>query len=359
MSLLRPEANAIWLNALLFAAAACAIWYAGTKLERFADAIATRTKLGQAFVGMVLLAAATSLPELATTLTAVWIGNVSLAVHNLLGSVVFNTLVLVFVDAVVDRRALSHRSPRFSLLIQGLGVILLLAIVLMGASVGRALEKPISVPLWLVDIGLWEGLLLFAYGGVLYLTYQAQSNPRWTPVRPDRAASKGDDHNGNGAHPEWSAAKVYGGFALASLVVLAAGWTLTQTGDAMATQTGLGSSFVGFTLLALATSLPEVTTTLAAARAGNDEMAFSNVFGSSAFVVMLLAVVGLSVGNQTIIQSATPSASFAAALGILVTGVYLWGLLEQKDRTVLRLGWDSVAVLVLAAGGIGVMYVLK
>jgi cation:H+ antiporter len=351
------SANTLWVNALLFAAAAGLIWFAGTKLERLADSIARRTGLGQAFVGVLLLAAATSLPEIATTVTAVAIGNTSLAVHNLLGSVVFNTVVLVVADAVADRKALTNRAPRYVLLIEGLGVVFLLGIVLTGAAVGRGIQEPIRTPL--LGAGLWELLLLVAYGGVIYATYLAQKDPRWVPEVAVEPEPKSESKETPDRYEGWSNRTVYAAFAGASLVVLAAGYVVARTGDALATQTGLGAGFVGFVLVAVATSLPELSTTIAAARQDNDEMAFSNIFGSSAFVVAMLAVVGLMSGPAAVIQSASPSASFAAALGILVTCVYLWGLLERRDRSFLRMGWDSIAVLVLTVVGTLGLYALK
>jgi cation:H+ antiporter len=345
--------NAVWLNVALFVAAGAAIWYAGTKLEHLADVIARRTGLGHAFVGVLLLAAVTSLPEIATTATALWIGNASLAVHNLLGSVVFNTAVLVVADLVVDPAALTHRTPRFVLLITGVGVVFLLGVVV----VGGALATGVAVPPWLPAGTLWGVVILLAYAGVLAATYQGQGDPRWQPVvsgpappEPERAERPG--------YKGWPNPKVYWVFGAASLGVLIAGWTIAQSGDALATQTGLGASFVGFVLVGIATSLPEISTTVSAARAGNDEMAFANIFGSSAFVVALLAVVGVWAGAEGVRHAGSPTATFAAGLGILVMCVYLWGLLERRDRAILRMGWDSIAVLVLTLSGCVGMYLL-
>jgi len=352
---------AVALNLLVFAGAAGVIWYAGTKLERQADAIALRTGLGKAFVGMLLLAGATSLPEIATTVTALLIGNVPMAVHNLLGSVVFNTAALAIADAVSGRSALTQRAPRYVLIIAGLGVVFLLAVVLMGTAVARGVESSLRPPAWLVLGRVWEMLLIAAFLGVLYVTYRGQVHPRWQPTSPE-AAPGGDEAAADpteDAFSAWSSAQLYGAFAAASLAVLAAAWLLTQTGDALAVQTGLGGGFVGFTLIALATTLPEISTTVAAARAGHDEMAVTNIFGSSAFVVMLLGVTGLVVGDEILRQAASPTASFAAALGMVVTLVYLWGLLERQDRTYLRMGWDSLAVTLLVLGGSWVVYVLE
>jgi cation:H+ antiporter len=150
--------------------------------------------------------------------------------------------------------------------------------------------------------------------------------------------------------------RLLGVFAGASAVVLLAGWLLAETGDAIAEQTGLGATFVGVTLLALATSLPEISTTTAAARNGNYESAFGNIFGSNAFNIALLVLVAALAGGTATLAAMSASTRFAAALAILLTTIYLWGLLEREDRTVLRMGWDSAAVTVLAVAGFAVMY---
>jgi cation:H+ antiporter len=76
----------LWLNALVFLLSAGIIWWAGIRLERYAATVSEQTGLGQAFTGMLLLAVATSLPEVATTVTAIiFLNNPTLAVHNLLG----------------------------------------------------------------------------------------------------------------------------------------------------------------------------------------------------------------------------------------------------------------------------------
>lgn len=365
--------NSVWLNFLLFALAAAGIWFAGTRLERYADAIARRTGMGHAFVGLLLLAAATSLPEVAATLTAVLIGNTSLAVHNLLGGVVLQTGVLALADVVGGPRAITHRTPRHVLIIEGLGVVFLLAIVLVGGSLGKSVEPSLQGTAGWLAGGLWGCVLLLAFLLVLYTVHVRQGHPRWQPTAgdddspesgpadgpQDGAGAQGRAEAGARRLENWSGARLGFAFATGSLVVLVAGWLVAHTGDALAHQTGMGASFVGATLMALATSLPEISTTTAAVRAGNDEMAISNILGSNAFDVTLLAAVALFAGAPALLEAGTASAAFAAALGILVTCVYLWGMLERRDRTVLRMGWDSAIVLVLVLAGNALMYFLE
>jgi cation:H+ antiporter len=146
-----------------------------------------------------------------------------------------------------------------------------------------------------------------------------------------------------------------GGFAL---IVLAAGWTVAIVGEALAEQTGLGVSFIGFTLLSIATSLPEISTATSAVRNGNYSLAYSNVFGSNAFDIALLLPVAL-IYQGLLFEDVPNSILFAAGLGILMTCVFLWGLLERRDWTILRMGWDSVTVMILWLLGTAGFYFLR
>jgi cation:H+ antiporter len=124
----------------------------------------------------------------------------------------------------------------------------------------------------------------------------------------------------------------------------------------LAQQTGLGHAFLGATLLALATSLPEVSTTTAAARHGRYSMAMSNVFGSNAFDVSLLFLADLLYREGAIMAHVGGSVVFVAAIGAVMTCIYLWGLMERENRSILGVGWDSAAVLLVYGGGMVVLY---
>jgi cation:H+ antiporter len=148
--------------------------------------------------------------------------------------------------------------------------------------------------------------------------------------------------------PRW---RIWLSFAASSCGVLASGFLVARTGDALAVQTGLGSSFVGATLVAFATSLPEVSTTFAAVRFGAYGMAVANILGTNSLEVALFFVADLFYRDGLVFAALNRSALFLGALGIAVTCLYLWGLLERRDKTILGMGVDSAAVLVLYVGG--------
>ncbi|WP_141701509.1 sodium:calcium antiporter [Methyloceanibacter marginalis] len=146
------------------------------------------------------------------------------------------------------------------------------------------------------------------------------------------------------------------GFALLALTILVCGLVLTSTAAAIAEQSGLSTSFVGVTLLATATSLPEVSTTLAAVRIGAYSMAISNIFGSNLLMIALVLPADLAYSGAPILGALDQATAFALISGVLVTAIYLAGLLIRSHRTIFGMGIDSALVLAVYAMTLGVFY---
>ncbi|WP_231602756.1 hypothetical protein [Neorhodopirellula pilleata] len=154
--------NSLPINFGVFSVGAVLVWLAGTKLSKYVDLIADRTGLGKAFAGALLLGGATSLPELATTLTAAWSNAAEMAGANLLGGVVMQIAVLAVIDAVVLRgRPLTFFSPQSSLLIAGVLLIALVALASAAVTSGELVSYG--------GIGFWPVLLFTAYVGSLWV----------------------------------------------------------------------------------------------------------------------------------------------------------------------------------------------
>jgi cation:H+ antiporter len=357
MSVLDMQSNPAWLNIAILAGTAIVIWFAGTHLSEEADEIAQRTGLGQAFIGLFVLALATSLPEVATTITASMRGNAPLAMNNLLGGVVMQTAILALADFAVVRGALTFFTPRPVLILQGVLLVILLSLTLTAVISGELLS--------VAGVGLWSTLLFGAYLLTLAETRRYEGNERWRPRESKQEQAALTEH-GQETEAEmkerregWkgvSNIRLYGAFAAFSLLILIAGWTVAHTGEALATQTGLGQSFVGATLVTITTSLPEVSTTISAARLGNYSMAFSNIFGSNALMVGLIFCSDVFYRRGLVVDAVDRLSQFATALGIVVTCIYLWGLVERRDRTFLRMGIDSALVLLVYCGGLVMLY---
>ena len=140
-------------------------------------------------------------------------------------------------------------------------------------------------------------------------------------------------------------------FALAALVTLFAGVALEESGNAIADHIGLSGVLFGSTFLAAATALPEVSTGLAAVKIGDYNLAVSDIFGGNAFLPVLFLLTTLLSG-QSVLPQAKNTDIYLASLGVLLTAVYIYGLIFRPKRRFLDLGIDSIVVLVLYIVGI-------
>lgn len=344
----------VFANLAVFAAAACGVWFSGSFLTVYAELIAERTGIGQAFAGVLLLGMATSLPELATTATASFGGNAALAGSNLLGGVPVQIAVLALVDATTMRgQALTIFSTQPALLMQGILLILLTALAAAAIVTGE--------PAGIAGIGTWSVSIAAVCVAVLYVIYRYETRPRWQPTgevaEPPQSATDRKERHGR-RYADRPTGRAWLLFGLSCLGVLAAGWLVAVTGEALAEQTGLGSGIIGATLVAFATSLPEISTTYTAVRSAAYAMAVGNIFGTNCLEVALLGFADVFYRDGFIYDTLDPTAGFLAVLGIVLTCVYLWGMLERRDKTILGMGVDSFLVLVLYIGGVGIYSVI-
>lgn len=331
-------------NFALFAAGAVVVWRSGTRIARYADAIAEQTGIGREVLGIVLLGGVTSLPELAVASTASLAGHPELSVNDLLGSAAINVVIIAVADAALGRDAITSVLASPGLLLQGVLGIVLLALVA-GATM--------SADLALLGASTWTWLLLFGYVVSVLVIARSQSARQWHAANGSRRRPAAPQTG------KQSLAALIGKTALAGACVLAAGFVLARTGEAIAQQTGLGTSFVGAVLLAASTSLPEVSTVLGAVRLRRYAMAVSDVFGTNLFNVTIIFVADLLYDGPPILAQVGAFAGFGALLAIVLTGLYLVGMLERRDRTVARMGFDSLAVLAVYLAGLFVLWQLR
>jgi cation:H+ antiporter len=329
---------------LIFAVAAGAVWVAGIHLSGSTDVLDTRLGLGEALGGAILLAVATNLPEIAIVVSAALSHSLGIAIGNILGGIAIQTVVLVILDISIGREAaLTTRAASLVLGLEGLLVILVLAISVMGAQLpGDALFARIE-PAALFIAAFWVV-------GV-WLVNRARRGLPWhdtTGTAPD-GQEKPMGHSKSKTN--MSLARAGTVFGIGAAVTLAAGVVLEQSGEEIASHLGMTGVVFGATILAAATSLPEVSTGIAAVRLGDYQLAVSDIFGGNAFLPVLFLVAGLLSGSAVLPQ-AQATDIYLTALGIVLTVVYLWGLVTRPNRVVARMGLDSIAVLVLYAGGI-------
>jgi len=325
---------------LIFVAAGVAIWFAGIQLSNTTDVLASRFGLGQALGGLILLAVATNLPEIAITASAAISQHLGLAIGNILGGIALQTVVLVFLDifGLGKRTALTYAAASLQLVLEGVLVVAILTLSIMGTQ----------LPQSLIFARLTPGALLIAIVwliGMWLLSKAGKDLPWQEKGRAPGAAQGQRGDKTKETTQKWSTSRVIIVFLIASLVTLIAGVALEESGNSIATHIGLSGVLFGSTVLAAATSLPELATGLTSVKAGAYNLAFGDIFGGNAFLpVLFLAATLLS--GQAVLPQAHNTDIYLASLGILLTTVYMTGLIFRPKRQILHMGVDSLVVLV-------------
>lgn len=345
-----------WMNIAIFAAAAAVVWIAGSRITGYANAISTKTGIGQAAIGMLLLGGITSLPEIGATVTSAATGASLLAINNLFGSIAAQVVILAIVDLVIGKKALTSEVPDPMVMLQGGLNILLISIATAGITVGD-----VSI----LGIGAWAWASVIAYAFSVYILSQSGGRKSWVAASNGKEDTKLERQQGEAQkkaskeHEDLSMREIIGWTVGLAAVILVAGFLLSRTGDALSEQTGLGGSAMGFVLLAFATSLPEFSTSITAAKAGLYTLAVSDILGTNLINIGLIFVVDLVAQGDPVLSQAGTFDAFGALLGIAVTALFVIGMAERGDKTVFRMGLDSVAVLVCYLAGLVVLFFLR
>jgi len=336
---------------LVFLGSAGVIWVAGIRLADNTDVLAERLHLGAALGGVILLAIATNLPEIAITASAALAGHVDVAVGNVLGGIALQTVVLVALDAigVRGRRPMTYQAASLVLVLEAAQVVAVLLVVVAGTQLRPDLIVARLTPATVLIAALWAGgLVLIGRAGRALPWSDSGDAPDSQPEPRGHARKKTEAQATARGVSTVRAAAVFGVAALATLVT---GVTIERSGEELFGRLGLSGVLFGATVLAAATALPELSTGLTAARKGDVQLAMGDIFGGNAFLPVLFLLATLLSG-QAVLPDAGASDLYLIALGGLLTVVYLVGLIFRPGRQVLRMGPDSLVVLVLYAVGV-------
>jgi cation:H+ antiporter len=312
---------------LLFLFLSAVIVGAGRFLARDGDILAEKTGMGRTWMGTVLVAATTSLPELFTGIGAAGaFGLPDIAVGDILGSCMFNLLILSMMDIVARGTPLSARASRGHALSIGFGS-LLVGLTGVGLVTGAAMPTlgwlGWSTPLMIVAY-LIAAQCMFYYERRQAVGVVVELHHANVPLR-----------------------KVVLRYTAAAAVVVTAAIFLPEVGAAIAAETGLGQSFVATALIAVATSLPEVAVSLAAVRMGAIDLAIGNVLGSNLFNILILGLDDILYTKGPILAAVSPKHTIAAFAVLAMNGILLAGLTYQAATKRLVLAWDTLAIAVV------------
>jgi cation:H+ antiporter len=312
---------------LVFLISSVAVIYAGVGLARYGDELAEKTGWGKLWVGTALVSVATSLPELTVNIAAVWLEDApDLALGNVFGANMINIFVLGLAGLVFGVRNLfgGQGSDTRALVLLGIGLVAVAAIA--GAS-GDADLGPTS-------LGALAILALYAWG--MRRVYQLGRVP----------AELGDL-----PAPTGKALKAWILFGTSAAIVIVAARFLASSADDIARLTGISASFIGVLLVAIVTTLPEASVTVAAALRKSYGIVIGNVYGSCAFNVFILFFSDLFYGKGPLLAAMQPEHFVAAAGAFILMGtgyLILRGSTEDKLAWAKKLSW-AIPLLYFAA----------
>ncbi|PYI94420.1 MAG: sodium:proton exchanger [Verrucomicrobia bacterium] len=333
---------------LIFAAAAAVVWIAGIYVSKTTDLLSSRFGLGEALGGAILLAIVTNLPEIAITASSALRNQLGIATGNILGGIAIQTVVLVLLDVfgVGKKAPLTSHAASLDLVLEAVLVIGMLTVVVMGHQLPDSLIWRGITPDDVLICGTWVvGLYLIgkARGALPWQSHgDAPGGQRRRTAHQKREREQEKKSSTAGAAIL---------FALAAVATLVAGVILQQTSETMAKAFGMSGVVFGATILAAVTALPEISTGLAAVRLGDYQLAVSDIFGGNAFLPVIFLVATL-VSGKAVLPHAAKSDLYLTALGMLLTAVYIFGLIFRPRRQIARMGIDSLVVLVLYALGV-------
>lgn len=327
----------------IFGISALAVWLAGLWLSDTTDALERRFGFGEALGGLIVLAIATNLPEIAITTGAAVSGDLGIAIGNILGGIAIQTLVLVALDAGVrGGEPLTYRGASLVLVLEGVLVIAVLIVVVMGHFLPRMLVIGRVGPGEILIAVLWVGGLALIARARSGLPWHAAGNPPRGQVVPRGHAAEMRARRAVAGGTR----RVFARLAIASAVTLVAGLVLEQSGERIADGLGVSGVVFGATALAASTALPELSTGLASVRMGDYQLAVSDIFGGNAFLPVLFLWAGLLAG-RAVLPEITSVDIYLTGLGILLTVVFVWGLVARPTRRIGPIGIDSAIALAL------------
>jgi len=322
----------IWIYFIVLAAV---IIFAGSKLAVLAEKLAELLHISSSAIGLLLVSIITSLPELSTSLGAVIkVGEPNLALGNTLGSDLFNLMIIALCDILFRKSGILRQARlRMTPLIHYLMMITLLLL---------TLTLPNSISLFGAHFNAGSLLIMALYITIFLHTHHAGQTPQLEGAAPVNRSEL---------------SKTLFQFIAAALVIVISGIYLAKLGDRIAVETGLDQSFVGSLFLALATSLPELTVSIAALRIGAVDLMLGNILGSNMFNVFIASISDLAYRKEAL-HIPDNINSGLLWIGGCAIGMAAIALIATKQRRQSKLPFsgESIVMLGLYIAGLYALY---
>ena len=331
---------------LLFLVNAVAIVLAGTYLSRYGDQIAELSGLGRLWIGVVLMAAATSLPEIFTTMSAGWIDAPDLAAGNLFGAGMSNMLTLALIDLLYRQKRVWQQAALEHTLTAAL------AMVLTGLA---AFFVMLRIEVVQLGVGFESLVLPILYLLGMRVVLRQEDMARRQRAQSELAEEMAGAYDG-GAFRREELRRAIIGFAIAAGVLLVAAPVLTQSAEQIAQETGVSSTFIGTSLVAITTSMPELVVSIAAVRMGAFDLAVGNLFGSNAFNMAAFFFADLAYRQGSLLSTVSTTHALTGLWVIIMMNIGLMGIIYRAEKRFMLIEPDSLLMLVAYVLGLWLLF---
>lgn len=322
------------MDYILFLLSAAIVVGAGVKLSKYGDTLAAVTGLGRSFIGITLLALFTSLPELISTVGAITLVNApDLAFGNVYGSNMFNMLTIFLLDFWFRKTDIYEGISESNIL-----TALYAALITVFSVLG------FYIKIYIGSISIVTIIILVVFLYSTYISYKI----------PD------EDDGDENEEAEMSLYGVIWRMSIAALLIVAGGLMMSKTAESIAVHTGLGDSFVGSMMLAVVTSLPEVSACYGAIKVGSVNMALGNLFGSNLFNMAIIPVADIVYTKGPIFQYTSKGHMTAAVFATVAVLIAVIGIREKQHRIkIFGVSFHSYALMVLYAVYSAYLYLVR
>lgn len=334
------------LSWFFFVVSAGAIVFAGTKLSRYGDQIAELTGLGRLWIGVVLMAAATSLPEVFTTMSAGWIDAPDLAAGNLFGAGMSNMLTLGLIDLLYRQKRVWQQAAFGHTLTATLAMVL---------TALAAFFVLLRVEVVHLGVGFESVILLILYVLGMRLVFRQEDMARRQLEHKVVVDGMAEEPGSDGSRRDALRYAVRG-FSIGALVLLVAAPVLAWSAERIAEESGITATFIGTSLVAIATSLPELVVSISAVRLGAFDLAVGNLFGSNAFNMAAFFFADLAYQQGGLLSTVSSTHALTALWSIVMMNIGLMGIIYRAERRFRLIEPDSLLMIVVYVLGLWLLF---
>jgi cation:H+ antiporter len=322
----------IWF---IFIASAGVVLVSGVKLSGYGEAIAVNTKLGGLWVGSVILAGATSLPEMITAISSGVLNLPNIALGNVFGSNIFNVIIIAVMDIVERKSAIFTKISPGHILAATYGMLL---------STIAAIFILLKIKTAIFGVGIDSMLLAAVYFIGLRMISRYEHKPREEKLvyLADGIVAETPETKATMPLP-----KAIRGLVITAIFIIASGFFLSYSAGEVAKATGIGTTFIGSILVSIVTSLPELVSSIAAVKIGAIDMAIGNVLGSNIFNMFTIFISDLAYRGGPILSQGSSLHAVTALFGLVLSGVVIIGLSYRSKRQYAGVGVDSIMIMVI------------